>query len=511
MSDSENSVPHASSSSPLKHRRHLTNQERETICKMIADLGRPPKQVANELGIPPSTVYAVYDAFRRRGDSDAIKSLPPNNSVLQDNHLAFLKHKLDDDVNLTNKQLNDHLEKEFGFRVHESTIGKAIKRAGYSFKRVYEQVKLKNSDRIKDQRKEFAETFMQHAPPIHRIFYVDESGFNANQHRLRGRAPKGQRAIKQVKTIRAPNFTLIAAIGMQGLVLKDVRMGGVKGTVFKDAMGKLFDHLEQEGFVDDEAVGVDPKDLPEQPIEPDVPPANMIEEDDAEDAASDIDADNDAESQEPAAQSSSSAAAAPASSSAAPTLATSASQLQAHHSHQVENVHDNQQGAAAARAPVRGRKRRHQDDDDDDDDEYYPTQAEFQQDQAEEGNDNSEYIVQSEEHPGVSFPQNKRYKAWIVLDNCRIHKTEQVREFFAERGYCMVFLPAYSSFLNPIEYVFNTVKADFKKHSLETGESVSQRIRQATAAVTPEGCQNTINHINLTYVTPCLQREEVTE
>lgn len=46
--------------------------------------------------------------------------------------------------------------------------------------------------------------------------------------------------------------------------------------------------------------------------------------------------------------------------------------------------------------------------------------------------------------------QNKK-GALIVMDNCRIHHSDFVIEAIKKHGYKPIFLPPYSSFLNPIE------------------------------------------------------------
>ena len=461
--------------------------------RLGVDRALPLVTVASMLHHPISTVSNVVQRFKERGEWTSHHVNPKGCRVLTAEHLHFLEMELDKNVNVTNQELQDLLLTTFGIQVHQTTIGRAILRQGFTFKRVYEQVKVKNSPEIKAQRKKWAELFEAFQTPVDRLFYVDESGFNANQHRTRGRSRKGARAIVQVGSIRAANFTLIAAIGMSGVVLNEIQLGGVTGHVFAEAMTKLFDKLEAKNAVDTAASGIAVDELPVQQLEPDLPLTNVVE-----DSVSISNAvhmplltSGAASSQPPAPPAAVVSSAASAAGGSAP-ASTSAST-----------------SASTTRKKRRSRRRILDDDDNDDGGVYVPPHEELIQDEIDEHNDNTSYFVPSEEHPGVSFPGHHRYKAWIVLDNARIHKTPEVRELFARRGYGMLFLPPYSSFLNPIEYVFNQVKAAFKRSRLEPNETISSRITAAVGTVTATHCQNTITHVQLKYFNACHEMHDV--
>ncbi|KJE89557.1 hypothetical protein CAOG_008462 [Capsaspora owczarzaki ATCC 30864] len=151
------------------------------------------------------------------------------------------------------------------------------------------------------------------------------------------------------------------------------------------------------------------------------------------------------------------------------------------------------------------------DDDDDDDDEeaYHPSQAECFQDEAEEGNDNADLLIASEEKYGRSFPRDGRtYKAWIVMDNASFHKTASLRNYFWRRNYRLLYLPPYSSFLNPIEYVFGKIKSCFKRTPLKKSEKVHRRIEDAVRQVSAQNCSRSIVHVSK-YAFPCAQLEDI--
>jgi transposase len=51
----------------------------------------------------------------------------------------------------------------------------------------------------------------------------------------------------------------------------------------------------------------------------------------------------------------------------------------------------------------------------------------------------------------------------VFMDNVSIHKVEGVREAIERRGAILVYLPAYSPDLNPIEQMFSKLKSVLRK------------------------------------------------
>ena len=54
----------------------------------------------------------------------------------------------------------------------------------------------------------------------------------------------------------------------------------------------------------------------------------------------------------------------------------------------------------------------------------------------------------------------------LIMDNCRFHHQQDVKQFLFESNIYFLYLPAYSSQLNPIEEYFSHSKAKYK--SLKT-------------------------------------------
>ena len=72
----------------------------------------------------------------------------------------------------------------------------------------------------------------------------------------------------------------------------------------------------------------------------------------------------------------------------------------------------------------------------------------------------------------------------VFMDNCLIHKLDEIEDLVAARGAGMVFLPAYSPDLNPIEHCWSKVKARLRALKPRTPADLLAALVDAFATVT---------------------------
>jgi transposase len=82
----------------------------------------------------------------------------------------------------------------------------------------------------------------------------------------------------------------------------------------------------------------------------------------------------------------------------------------------------------------------------------------------------------------------------VIMDNLGSHKSPAVRDAIMERGAHLLFLPAYSPDLNPIENFFSKLKALLKAAGERTMEGLWNRIGIILDGVSPQECRNFIRH-----------------
>jgi transposase len=82
----------------------------------------------------------------------------------------------------------------------------------------------------------------------------------------------------------------------------------------------------------------------------------------------------------------------------------------------------------------------------------------------------------------------------VVMDNLSSHKSKSVRDAIRSVGAHRVFLPAYSSDLNPIEQVFSKLKTLLRKARARTFDAVSDSIGELLNKFSPAECANYLNN-----------------
>lgn len=82
----------------------------------------------------------------------------------------------------------------------------------------------------------------------------------------------------------------------------------------------------------------------------------------------------------------------------------------------------------------------------------------------------------------------------VVMDNLGSHKAVAVRRAIRAAGAKLIFLPAYSPDLNPIEQMFAKLKTLLRKAAARTVEATWKSIGSLLDKFTPEECANYLAH-----------------
>ncbi len=82
----------------------------------------------------------------------------------------------------------------------------------------------------------------------------------------------------------------------------------------------------------------------------------------------------------------------------------------------------------------------------------------------------------------------------VVLDNLNVHKRQRVQQLIEERQAGVLFLPAYSPDLNPIEQAFSKLKGLLRRAEARTREALEAAIAEALQAITASDALGYFNH-----------------
>ena len=88
----------------------------------------------------------------------------------------------------------------------------------------------------------------------------------------------------------------------------------------------------------------------------------------------------------------------------------------------------------------------------------------------------------------------------VIMDNLGSHKRQAIRRAIRDAGAKLLFLPAYSPDLNPIEQVFAKLKTLLRKADQRTVEATWRRIGSLLDCFTPNECANYLK--NSGYASP---------
>lgn len=84
----------------------------------------------------------------------------------------------------------------------------------------------------------------------------------------------------------------------------------------------------------------------------------------------------------------------------------------------------------------------------------------------------------------------------VICDNLASHKVSGVAQAIAQRGAQILYLPAYSPDLNPIEMAFSKLKALLRQAAERTWEGLQSATSDALKSFSPTQCANFFNHAN---------------
>ena len=88
----------------------------------------------------------------------------------------------------------------------------------------------------------------------------------------------------------------------------------------------------------------------------------------------------------------------------------------------------------------------------------------------------------------------------VVMDNLAPHKNETTLALIRQRGADVLFLPAYSPDLNPIEQMWSKVKNTLRSLEARTRESLLEAIGQALSGITAQDALNWFAHCGYNFI-----------
>jgi hypothetical protein len=124
---------------------------------------------------------------------------------------------VDEDCELTIKNLVQKCFNEWQLVTSPSTAGRALKQFHYSFKRLTLTPERRNSPDVIEKRHQYAIEYNRLVPEREKMFILDETGFQIFSRSSYGRSPKGTRATKNVRQLRSRNYSIATGMNHESL------------------------------------------------------------------------------------------------------------------------------------------------------------------------------------------------------------------------------------------------------------------------------------------------------
>jgi transposase len=85
----------------------------------------------------------------------------------------------------------------------------------------------------------------------------------------------------------------------------------------------------------------------------------------------------------------------------------------------------------------------------------------------------------------------------VILDNVAFHKASRIEEIIKESGAWLLFLPAYSPDLNPIEIAFSKLNTLLRKHAARTFDAITEAFGEICSLFSPRECGNCFKAVGI--------------
>ena len=186
-------------------------------------------EVARVLGIKRDTAYRIIRRAEARDGVVAMARGGRRRRLVTDEARETAAEIVGEHPEFTLEQINAELRHRLPNAPHfsRSTLSNMLTANLIVMKKLEDAVAERNSDRTKTMRMDFA-VWMMNTGVNQELIYIDEAGFNLWTKRTRGRARRGQRAVRVVTGRRGPSLTMTFAVSnRRGLVHHDLIQGNL--------------------------------------------------------------------------------------------------------------------------------------------------------------------------------------------------------------------------------------------------------------------------------------------
>lgn len=188
------------------------------------------QDLARQLGIKRTTAWAIiHRAILRHGVVALPRGGRRHHKIHDEDIRNVLVEIVEEHATYTLEQIKMELQQRLPHKpvLSVSSVARCLTGQLIFLKKAEDSPAERNSLRTKELRCEYAQWFLNEGVATELVF-IDESGINLWVRRTRGRARRGERAVRVVGGQRGRNFTVVFAISTRrGLIHHDIFEGGM--------------------------------------------------------------------------------------------------------------------------------------------------------------------------------------------------------------------------------------------------------------------------------------------
>ena len=220
---------------------------RNSIIRMYTN-GVTKTKISQDLNIARSSVTSIVKNFIQNGTTEAGNKGGPNNTKCTDEMRQLMEEILQDDCTKTLSYLQKRIEEKFDVKLCLSTIRANLKIINFSLKEVSRIPLRRNDANSIEARFQYSQRFdfLSGEYLRSRFIYVDEAGFCVSMRRNRGWSRIGTSANIIVPALKARNFSVCAAISIQGVLINKIRDRSYNSASFLDFINDLLDVIDEK-------------------------------------------------------------------------------------------------------------------------------------------------------------------------------------------------------------------------------------------------------------------------
>lgn len=235
----------------------LERLRRDSVKRVAA--GESPEVVAAGLGINRRTIYRWLSLFHYGGEEAlAAKPIPGAPPKLDARQLAKLARIIRDKNPLQFKFeyalwtlaiIRDLIAKQFGVKLSEVSVGRLMKRIGFTPQRPLYRAWQQNPELVQSwQDTEYPKIAKRAKKEGALVFFADEAGIRSDNHAGTTWAPAGRTPVVKATGARF-GFNMLSAVNALGHFRFMTVEGTVTATVFREFLKRLITGMERKIFL----------------------------------------------------------------------------------------------------------------------------------------------------------------------------------------------------------------------------------------------------------------------